>query len=182
MALADLKRELQTLKSRLEEELARKHKEQEETAQAIGDLKSRLEAVDRLLGSPQSTSTPDRLTRASQERSISQSNHEFTPSHWYWPYILQSIIELGGSARGDEVLNLVGDKMEKFFTPGDREILPSGMDVRWRNRAAWQRYNMVQQGLLSSDSRRGVWEITDAGRRWFEDVGHRKQAELNQGS
>ena len=28
----------------------------------------------------------------------------------------------------------------------------------------WERYNLVQEGLLASDSRRGVWEITKAGR------------------
>jgi hypothetical protein len=179
MGANDLNRELQTLRSRLEEELVRKHKEQGDIVQAIRDIESRLEAVSRLLGSTQPISNQDKQPQLSREKAAAQSDGGFTPSHWYWPYILQSLIELGGSARGDDVLKLVGTKMMKFFTSGDRELLPSGMDVRWRNRAAWQRYNMVQQGLLRSDSRRGVWEITDAGRRWFEDVGHRKQTELN---
>jgi len=36
---------------------------------------------------------------------------------------------------------------------------------RWRNTAQWARNSMVKTGLLKADSRRGVWEISDDGRR-----------------
>ncbi|MEM7820360.1 MAG: winged helix-turn-helix domain-containing protein, partial [Candidatus Aenigmatarchaeota archaeon] len=33
--------------------------------------------------------------------------------------------------------------------------------------AQWARNAMVKEGLLASDSPRGVWEITAVGRRWL---------------
>ncbi len=47
----------------------------------------------------------------------------------------------------------------------DYQALPSDNNsVRWKNTASWERYKMVQEGLLEADSQRGIWEITDAGR------------------
>jgi len=39
---------------------------------------------------------------------------------------------------------------------------------RWRNAAQWARNAMVNEGLLASDSPRGVWEVTAAGRKWLD--------------
>ena len=39
---------------------------------------------------------------------------------------------------------------------------------RWRNTAQWARNAMVKEGLLASDSPRGVWEITAEGKQWLE--------------
>ena len=36
---------------------------------------------------------------------------------------------------------------------------------RWRNAAQWARNSMIHEGLLKADSPRGVWEISDQGRR-----------------
>jgi len=36
---------------------------------------------------------------------------------------------------------------------------------RWRNAACWARSAMVNEGLLKSDSPRGVWEISAEGRK-----------------
>ena len=33
----------------------------------------------------------------------------------------------------------------------------------WRNRVGWARYRLVEDGLLRSDSPRGVWELTEEG-------------------
>jgi restriction endonuclease Mrr len=62
-----------------------------------------------------------------------------------------------------EVLDLVLEKVKGRLTDADREKLPSGTDVRWRNTAAWERFKMVEDGLLKSDSPRGTWELTEAG-------------------
>lgn len=50
----------------------------------------------------------------------------------------------------------------------DRQPLTSDpTQTRWRNTAQWARNAMVKEGLLSAGSPRGVWEITQAGRRWL---------------
>ena len=33
----------------------------------------------------------------------------------------------------------------------------------------WRRFNLVKMGLLKDDSPRGIWEISDAGRRALEN-------------
>lgn len=37
-----------------------------------------------------------------------------------------------------------------------------------RNTAQWARNSMVKEGLMASDSPRGIWEITDEGEQWLE--------------
>lgn len=77
--------------------------------------------------------------------------------------ILVALRELGGSGSMADVLDRVFEKVEDRLTEADRERLPSGTDVRWRNTAAWERYQMVEEGLLRPDSPRGTWELTEAG-------------------
>ena len=40
----------------------------------------------------------------------------------------------------------------------------SGGNPRWRNAAQWARNSMIRDGRLKSDSPRGIWEISEAGR------------------
>lgn len=93
-----------------------------------------------------------------------------TPESAYYRPILEAIVELGGRADLNEVLDLVSQKMRRQLNEHDRAPLPSdGMTPRWRNAAQWARFNLRQQGLLRDDSPRGVWEISDRGRAWLEE-------------
>ncbi|MBK1731323.1 winged helix-turn-helix domain-containing protein [Thiococcus pfennigii] len=80
--------------------------------------------------------------------------------------ILTSLIELNGSAPVAEVLDKVYEKMKHGLKEADLQILESQNMPRWRNTAMWARKNLKDEKLLKSDSRFGVWEITDAGRAW----------------
>jgi predicted CopG family antitoxin len=97
-----------------------------------------------------------------------QTKNKITPEKDYFLPILESLLELGGSAQVDKVLEQVGKKMNDTFTEADLELLPSGKELRWRNKAQWARLVMVKQGYLKSDSPRGIWEITDKGKEYFE--------------
>jgi len=89
-----------------------------------------------------------------------------TPEDAYYVPILQTLAELGGSAPIDRILDGVGRRMKDALRPVDREPLASAPDMpRWQNAARWARLSLVREGLLKADSPRGVWEITDAGRR-----------------
>lgn len=114
-------------------------------------------------GPVSSVPTESILTQA-----VTNERKRFTPVEAYWLPLLQALVELGGRARRDEVVELVGRKMEGTLTPDDHELLPSGIEVRWKNRVAWQRENMKRRGLLRDDSPQGVWEITEAGRQWLQ--------------
>lgn len=95
-----------------------------------------------------------------------------TPEDSYRLPILDTLEKLGGSARVGELLNLIGDKMGEQFTEYDRHTLASGQE-RWRNAAQWCRLTLVREGLLSSDSPHGIWELTDQGRAELQRIrGH----------
>lgn len=88
-----------------------------------------------------------------------------TPQQAYVRPILQALVELGGKGSIGEVLDRVYKLVEHQLRDVDLEPLPSSPDVpRWRNAAQWARQDMVETQLLRSDSPRGIWEITDAGR------------------
>lgn len=80
--------------------------------------------------------------------------------------ILEVVVSMGGHAKFTAVLDAVGKRVKDRFTVKDLEPHPSG-GPRWRNRAAFERLRMVHEGLLASNSPRGIWEITDLGRRWL---------------
>jgi hypothetical protein len=78
--------------------------------------------------------------------------------------ILEALDELGGAAPSRAVLEKVKLKLSSQFTEADLEVLPSGGRRRWKENAEWCRYEMVREGLLASDSPRGIWQITEKGR------------------
>lgn len=93
-----------------------------------------------------------------------------TPEDSFRRPILESLIELGGSAPMKEVLELVEDKMKGILNEYDYQPLPSDpKSIRWRNTAQWCRNTLVREGLLKSNSPHGSWEISDKGRDEIAD-------------
>jgi hypothetical protein len=84
--------------------------------------------------------------------------------------ILETLVDMGGEGRAQDVLDEVGRQLQHVFTPLDREPLSNG-EPRWRVSAAFERKNLVDRGLLDSNSPRGLWRISEAGRRWLEEEG-----------
>ncbi len=84
--------------------------------------------------------------------------------------ILKALVELGGRAEMSKVLDLVERKMRGILNDYDYQPLPSDPNtIRWRNTAQWCRNTMVREGLLKSDSPRGIWEISERGRRALQE-------------
>ncbi|EEP61368.1 winged helix-turn-helix domain-containing protein [Sulfurihydrogenibium yellowstonense] len=103
-----------------------------------------------------------------------------TPEESYVMPILESVIELGGKAEMKDVLNLVHEKMKNILNSYDYEPLPSNpKQKRWENTAQWARNTMVNEGLLAKDSPRGIWEITEKGRKFYEENKQSWQAGIN---
>lgn len=93
-----------------------------------------------------------------------------TPERAYYPHVLQALVELGGEAPINDVLELVGKRMKQALQDVDFEPLNSDPDTpRWRNSAQWARSELVKQGLMRDDSPRGTWAISAAGRKWLKE-------------
>jgi len=93
---------------------------------------------------------------------------EITPQTSYTLPILESLIEMGGSGRMNDVLTKVLEKMREQLKPIDFQKVPSGTSIRWKNAAQWVRQRLVTEGYLKKDSPRGIWEITSDGRKLYE--------------
>ena len=83
--------------------------------------------------------------------------------------ILIELLQRGGRGQATEVTDAVGERLAGKLTELDYRNLDSG-DVRWRNRTQFTRLTLRNRGLLRADSPRGVWELTEAGRKAAEDA------------
>ncbi len=129
---------------------------------ALHDMLGKIDALEaefnRLVETPEQRADTRRLRKGLR-----------TPDAEYVRPILESLVELGGSAQVGDVLDRVYKKMRAILNEHDLASLPSDQDTpRWRNAAQWVRFGLAQQGLLRKDSPRGVWEISDEGRRWLD--------------
>jgi hypothetical protein len=89
-----------------------------------------------------------------------------TPESAFVLPILQALQGLGGQAQMQKVLEVVGAAMRDQFREVDRQPLKSDPNCpRWINTAQWARQTMVDNGLLRKDSPRGIWEMTEKGKK-----------------
>jgi len=84
--------------------------------------------------------------------------------------ILRALERMGGPVPRDVVLERVEQTMAGGLTRADYQTLAGG-DIRWRKMAEWERHKMLRDGLLRPDSPRGMWEITEEGRRYLAEHG-----------
>lgn len=86
------------------------------------------------------------------------------PESEYELPILEVLGRYGGRVPAREVIDEVGKIIGSRLTELDHEQLQTG-GRRWEKRVQFTRLRLVERGLLAKDSPRGVWEITDDGRR-----------------
>jgi len=161
----DINQQLQDWRTSLQNELSVLEQQRSKLNSAIDEKREKIRAIDKLTGvseigngGPSGTATGGDI-----------EDGAFTPIRGYWKPILQVLLEMGGRSRRARVIQLVGEKMSSILTEADRRKLPNSNFIRWENRVAWQTSNMRKEGLIEASSPRGVWEITDAGRKWLDD-------------
>ncbi len=86
------------------------------------------------------------------------------PQAAYEMPVLESLVELDGSAPSSVVVDRVGEKLAAQFTDIDRDKTSGKGVIRWRNRTQFARHALVEKGQMLRDSPHGVWEISEAGR------------------
>ena len=77
------------------------------------------------------------------------------PHAAYCRPILEALVRRGGAAAKSAVIGLVGESVASILTKEDWRPLRDG-SITWENKAAWTRQFLVDAGLLSGDSPRGV--------------------------
>lgn len=102
-------------------------------------------------------------TRKGKARAKRASSADLLAETAYELPILAALADAGGRAPTREVLDAVGVALSEQLTAVDRETTTSGT-TRWHSRAQLVRLRLVKAGDMLSDSPRGVWEVSDAGR------------------
>lgn len=92
------------------------------------------------------------------------------PHDAYVEPILSTLVKGDGAVSASQVIAEVGRLLGGKLSASDRDRLPSG-GFRWENRVQWVRLRLVERGMLSSDSPRGIWEITELGRDFLRRGG-----------
>jgi len=124
----------------------------------------------------------DSLPRSGKEMKVGSAAHarsavatrkslpkgSITSQSAYTIPILESLVEMGGKGKTQDILSKVFEKMKDRLTEADRETLPSGRDTRWSNHAMWERFKMIKNGYLKPKSQFSIWEITDEGRAYIK--------------
>jgi hypothetical protein len=90
------------------------------------------------------------------------------PEDRYVLPLLSALVELGGSAPYRQVVDRVGELLKGDLTDLDLEPVNSG-NIRWQNRLQFVRLRLVQEGRMTRESGRGVWAISDEGRKYLEE-------------
>ncbi|GAH71614.1 unnamed protein product [marine sediment metagenome] len=127
-----------------------------------------LEAAEEHLKYRQTTGRSHRTETLAPPKGKKLRKGQKTPQQAYRHPILEALNELGGSASVGDVLEVVEKKMKPLLIEVDYQKLPSGVDIRWRNTAMWERFNLVKEGLLKSESPDGIWELSDKGAKEIE--------------
>jgi len=155
---AELIGQLQALRAELIEEL---HELRSEAVQLVSVLDREIEDLR--------TETPSRAKKKRRKISKRMPRGLLVPQEEYRLPILKTLIEMGGKGRSPDVLARVEEKMRDKLNEADYERTKGG-GMRWKNRAAWVRYKLVDEGYLKKDSPRGIWEITNAGRALYQEL------------
>ncbi|MEM2856577.1 MAG: winged helix-turn-helix domain-containing protein [Candidatus Nitrosocaldaceae archaeon] len=98
----------------------------------------------------------------------SQYSNKLTSSDYKF-YILEALIEMNGKAKAKDVLDNVYKKIKDRLKAKDLEKTKSGA-IRWSKIIHFERLNLKQKHYLKDNSDRGIWEITDTGRRLYEEL------------
>lgn len=136
-------------------------------ADRAGQLEGFLKSINHMQREWNGLMTQPMLLPAVKDREPSQKHHAATGQKTHAKYfrvpILKALVEMGGSGKTAEVIDRVGDMLADQLNAYDKEELPSGYKLRWRNTAEWVRNTLKTEGLVSSQTPRGEWQITREG-------------------
>jgi hypothetical protein len=91
-----------------------------------------------------------------------------TPQAAYREPLLRALVEMGGRGRTADVIKYVYKLVKDQLVDADHDPVSSrDREPRWSNYVSWERNKLKEEGLLKSTSPRGIWEISEEGRRWL---------------
>lgn len=151
---------LRAEKTKLAAELAREAAGIEAMKQFADDLDELLLDLRTRLGQEEKeqASTPGKPTKRVTK---SRQRQPRTGDQVLREYIIAALRSLGGRGKIVDIMERMATQLNGKLLPGDLAWRESTAEYAWQNNAKWERYRMIQDGLLRSDSPRGVWELSE---------------------
>jgi hypothetical protein len=141
--------EIRNLKSKLVNELT----EADQAEQALELIVAELTKILKELGLS--------ITRTKTNRKpVKRGTGPKTEQPVLREHIIKALKHFGGQATMHQVLDWMGEQLKEKFTPRDLSKRKHG-EIVWRNNTAWERHQMVTEGILKSDSPRGIWGLSE---------------------
>lgn len=129
---------------------------QSEAYQSLAYFADELEKIIKELNSRLDRGMPSQpLRRSPGVRSTSpKTGREVLRKH-----IIQALKILGGRAHSSDVIKQIGHQLEGKLLAGDMEWRDNANAYAWQHNVHWERYRMIKDSVLRSDSPRGIWEL-----------------------
>lgn len=138
-----------------------------ENATKLSDFRGKVKELQKEWRNVFTGKIPDRSKKLKGRKKLKKGLR--TPEENFRIPILETLNEFSGKADINDVLKKVYEKMRDKLNNYDLERLSSGTQKRWENATQWCRNTLVSEGLLSSDSPRGIWEITNEGKKYLKE-------------
>lgn len=87
-----------------------------------------------------------------------QWRSQATPRSTLRKQILTALREYGGSARETQIFESIEKQYGNHFTPADLSR-PGGKNLRWQNNVRRERRAMIEEGILTNDSKGKTWTL-----------------------
>lgn len=118
-----------------------------------------LNALDAAKGKSPAFAKLEATTRTRAPKAQGRRRGGKLPQKEFRSPLLEVLMKQGGKASVKSIRELLEPKMASRLSDADYERVSSG-DPRWWNAVCWERNDLVKEGLLRSDSERGVWELS----------------------
>jgi hypothetical protein len=82
-----------------------------------------------------------------------------TNSTIFRSFIIETLIDLGGSGRTKTIARTVEQKMKDILNEEDYTIRASDGQPVWYNTMNWERHHMIKDGILKKNPSWGVWQL-----------------------
>ncbi len=130
-----------------------------------------LNAAEQTLAAPRSV--PTRQKAEPVRPSPRGRSQDKLPEKEFRRPLMEILYASGGKARVEELRPILKERLEPRLRSADYEPVSTG-DPRWWNAACWARNGLRRDGHLRDDSPRGLWELSEKGRRqveaWLSEV------------
>ncbi len=121
-----------------------------EFAEIVLELKERLNLGDG------EESAPKKRAKRKKRSSVPR-----TPAMTLRQEIIRALKKLGGRASVADVIEQIGKQLDGKLVAGDLKWREATNEYAWQNNAKWERYRMIQEGILRNNSPRGTWELSE---------------------